>query len=222
MQLRSGGVGRTVKMTPENKKIVICISGMAGTGKSTLAKQLAQKYKLRYYSGGDALKALAAEKGHNSSVNGWWESPDGLSFLAERKKDPSFDKAVDEKLLEYAAQGNVLLDSWTMPWLVKDGFKIWLSASVACQGERIAKRDHMTVREALQALKEKEANTKFIYKKLYGFSLGEDFTPFDFILDTDNLSASEVFEILCMVVDNVVLKHKKPEQSADLDSTNNC
>ena len=34
------------------KKIVICISGMAGTGKSTLSKKLAEKYKLKYYSGG--------------------------------------------------------------------------------------------------------------------------------------------------------------------------
>lgn len=219
MELRRG---RISKMNPENRKIVICISGMAGTGKSTLAKQLAQKYKLKYYSGGDALKALAAEKGYNSSVNGWWESPEGLSFLSERKKNPSFDKAVDEKLLEYATQGNVLLDSWTMPWLVKDGFKIWLSASVACQGERIAKRDHMTVEQALKALKEKEANTKFIYKKLYGFSLGDDFTPFDFILDTDNLSASEVFEILCMVIDNVVLKRKETEQAQDFDVTSIC
>jgi cytidylate kinase len=50
-----------VKSAPE-KEIVVCISGMAGTGKSTLAKKLAKKYKLKYYSGGDALKALAANE----------------------------------------------------------------------------------------------------------------------------------------------------------------
>ena len=33
--------------------------------------------------------------------------------------------------------------------------------------------------------------------------LGEDLKPFDFILDTDNLSANEVFEVLCKVIDNV-------------------
>jgi cytidylate kinase len=196
-------------ITPEKKKIVLCISGMAGTGKSTLAKQLAEKYSLKYYSGGDALKALAAEQGYNSAVNGWWESTEGLRFLEERKKNPSFDKAVDAKLLVYAEQGDVLLDSWTMPWLVKEGFKIWLAASVESQAERIAKRDHMTVKDALEALKEKEANTKAIYKKLYGFNLSTDFTPFNFILDTDNLSAKEVFEVLCMVMDNVVLNKEK-------------
>ena len=73
------------------------------------------------------------------------------------------------------------------------------------QAERIARRDKMTVEEALQALKEKEARTKAIYKQLYGFALGEDFSPFNLILDTDNLSAEEVFQVLCMVIDNVVL-----------------
>ena len=189
----------------EARKIVICICGMAGTGKSTLAKKLAQKYGLKYYSGGDALRGLAAEKGYDSSRNGWWESEEGLRFLEHRNSNPSFDKAADEKLLEYAAQGNVLLDSWTMPWLIKGGFKIWLAASVEKQAERIAQRDKMTVEEAMQALKEKEARTKAIYKQLYGFALGEDFTPFNLVLDTDNLGAEEVFQVLCMVIDNVVL-----------------
>jgi cytidylate kinase len=186
------------------KRIVICISGMAGTGKSTLAKKLAAKYGLKYYSGGDALRALAAEKGYDSYNNGWWESADGLQFLEQRKANPNFDRTVDEKLLEYAAHGNVLLDSWTMPWLFQGGFKIWLAASVEKQAERIAKRDNMTVDEALTALAEKEARTKAIYRQLYGFELGEDFSPFDFILDTDKLNADDVFSVLCMVVNNVV------------------
>jgi len=192
--------------------LVICISGMAGTGKSTVAKRIAEKYGLKYYSGGDALRALAAEQGYNSQDNGWWESPEGLKFLEQRKSNPCFDKAVDDKLLEYAAKGGVLLDSWTMPWLVKGGFKIWLSASVEKQAERISGRDNMTVEESLKALQEKEARTKAIYKKLYGFSLGEDFSPFDLILDTDNLSAVEVFNVLSMVIDNVVLGGKRVVQ----------
>lgn len=166
---------------------------------------LAQKYDLKYYSGGDALRELAAQQGYNSSDNGWWESPEGLSFLEKRKAEPSFDRAVDERLLAYAAEGNVLLDSWTMPWLFKGGFKIWLAATEAKQAERIAKRDKMTVEDSLKALRQKEARTKAIYKQLYGFTLGTDFTPFDLILDTDHLSAEEVFQVLCTVIDNLVL-----------------
>lgn len=187
------------------KKIVICISGMAGTGKSTLSKKLAEKYNLKCFSGGDALKELANAEGYDASRQGWWESPEGLNFLNERVRNPKFDQAVDSKLLEYAQQGNVLLDSWTMPWLLKGGFKIWLMASIEKRAARVAERDKITIGEAFEVLKEKEERTKSIYKTLYGFSLGEDFAPFDLVLDTDNLSADEVFEVLCRVIGNMVI-----------------
>jgi cytidylate kinase len=187
------------------KNTIICISGMAGTGKSTLSKKLAQKYGLKYYSGGEALKELAKNEGYDVTEEGWWESPEGLKFLKERTDDPKFDKAVDDKLLEYAEKGNILLDSWTMPWLLKEGFKIWLIASLEKRAARVAERDKITVSDAVRVLKEKEDQTKTIYKKLYGFALGEDFAPFNLILDTDSLNAEEVYQALCKVIDNVVL-----------------
>jgi CMP/dCMP kinase len=188
-----------------NKKIVLCISGMAGTGKSTLSKKIAKNYNLKCYSGGDALKELAKEAGYTVSDQGWWESPVGLSFLEIRLNDPKFDREVDNKLLSYAQQGNVLLDSWTMPWLLKDGFKIWLLASLDKRAARVAVRDKISVEKAFKVLEEKEGRTKAIYKELYGFSLGEDLSPFDLVLDTDNLTAQDVFEVLCRVIGNVVL-----------------
>jgi cytidylate kinase len=196
-------VGEKTKQRDKNG-IVICISGLAGTGKSTVAKKIAEKYGLRYYSGGDALKELAKGEKFAPKGRGWWESPAGLSFLSVREKDHKFDKLVDEKLLSFAEQGNVLLDSWTMPWLVKDGFRIWLLASLEKRAERVAKRDGVTKPQALQMLKQKEEKTRAIYKKLYGFDLGEDFKPFDLVLDTDDLGPEEVFNALCRVIDNMI------------------
>ena len=190
------------------KHMVICISGMAGTGKSTLAKKLAQKYGFDYYSGGDALKVLASEEGYNASQPGWWESPQGLKFLKQREGDEKFDRAVDQKLLEYTEKGNVLLDSWTMPWLLKSGFKIWLLASMEKRAARVAQRDQITVEQALKVLKEKEDRTKGIYEKLYGFMLGEDFKPFNLVLDTESLNAEEVFQVLCNVIDNMIIERR--------------
>jgi len=198
-------MAKNAKLCFADKKIVICISGMAGTGKSTISKKLAEKYNLKCYSGGDALKELAKAEGYDVSRQGWWESPEGLNFLRERANDPKFDKSVDAELLKYAHQGNVLLDSWTMPWLLKEGFKIWLMASIEKRAARVAERDKITVNEAFKVLEEKENRTKAIYKKLYGFVLGEDFAPFNLVLDTDNLNAEEVFEVLCRVISNMVL-----------------
>ncbi|MFQ5999778.1 MAG: (d)CMP kinase [Candidatus Bathyarchaeia archaeon] len=186
------------------KKIVICVSGMTGCGKSTIAKKLAEKYGLKYLSGGDALKALAVEAGYKPAEVGWWETDEGMKFLRQRMENSKFDKKIDEKLVELAKEGNVVLDSWTMPWLLKKGFKIWLEASSEVRVRRLASRDGIDVERASKVLKEKDERTKVIYRGLYGFDLGSDFSPFDLILDTNELGSDEVFDAVCLVVDRLV------------------
>ncbi|MDH5690847.1 MAG: AAA family ATPase, partial [Candidatus Bathyarchaeota archaeon] len=136
----------------QKKKVVICIGGMTGSGKSTVAKKLAAKYGLGYFSGGNALKTLAHEEGYDPDIRGWWETAEGLRFLQQRMGDPAFDRRTDEKLLELAEQGNVVLDSWTMPWLLKEGFKIWLEASPQVRAKRVVNRDDISIEEAIKAL----------------------------------------------------------------------
>ncbi len=188
-----------------NKRIVICICGMTGCGKSTLAKRIAGKYGLKYLSGGDALKALAIEAGYNSAEKGWWETDEGLRFLGQRMTDANFDRRVDQKLIELAKSGDVVLDSWTMPWLLDKGFKVWLEASTDVRAKRLAQRDDISIRKALDVMGKKEEKTRSIYRSLYGFNLGKDFSPFDLILDTSALNGDEVFRALSMVIDHIVL-----------------
>ena len=183
-------------------KVVICVCGLTGCGKSSVARRLAERYGLRCVSGGDALKALAVEAGYKPFKRGWWESAEGLRFLKQRIEDSGFDRRADEKLLESAKNGNVVLDSWTMPWLLKEGFKVWFEASPMMRAKRVVKRDRISVGDALRILKEKDDLTRRIYKGLYGFVLGEDFSPFHLILDTDLLDVNEVFGAVCLVVDH--------------------
>ena len=194
------------------KNVVICICGLTASGKSTVARRLAEKYNLRFYSGGEALKTLARDAGYTPTDRGWWESREGLRFLSKRMSAPDFDEEVDKKLLQVAKEGNVVLDSWTMPWLFDDGFKVWIDASKQIRIMRLAKRDGISIEKASQVLEEKEEKTKTIYKRLYGFSLGEDFSPFDLILGTDKLNADEVFEAVSLVIDHVLLKKPSANQ----------
>ena len=177
---------------------------MTGSGKSTVAKRLADKYGLSYFSGGNALKALAQEAGYDPDIIGWWETAEGLKFLQQRMGDPAFDKRIDEKLLELAEQGNVVLDSWTMPWLLNEGFKIWLEASPQVRAKRVMKRDCISIEEAVKAMKEKDEKTRQIYKELYGFDLGHDLSPFNLVLATDELDPDEVFHAVSLVTDRLV------------------
>lgn len=190
------------------KKIIICLAGLTACGKSTVAKRLAEKYGLEYFSGGIALKELAIQIGYKAN-EGWWVTNEGKRFLEHRLRDFSFDKKIDDQLLQKAQHGNVILDSWTMPWLSKTGFKIWLESSPEIRAQRLVKRDNVPILEAEKTIKEKDEKTKQIYERLYGFKLGEDFLPFDLILDTDQLNLNEVFDILSLVIDHLVLKKSR-------------
>ena len=190
------------------EKIIICISGLAGSGKSTAAKRIAKHYGLKYYSGGDALRAVAIEMGYKETEKGWWETNWGKRFLNKRLENLNLDRRVDEKMIKWAKEGNVVLDSWTMPWLLKDGLKIWLDASEEVRAQRIAERDGISFEEALKRMKERERVTKEIYRRLYGFRLGEDFEPFQVILDVNKLNKEEVFRALCLIIDNLLFRRK--------------
>lgn len=195
-----------VQKEQKRRRIVICVAGLSGCGKSTAARRLAKKYGLSCLSGGDMLKALAVKTGYKSRERGWWETEEGRNFLQQRAGDYDFDRRVDEELIKWARRGNVVLDSWTMPWLLKEeAFKVWLEVSPDERARRLARRDRISVEEAFRVLGEKDGKTNGIYKRLYGFDLGGDFSPFDVILDANQLESGEVFRVLCMVVDRFVL-----------------
>jgi cytidylate kinase len=196
-------------MSTVAEDIVICLAGLTACGKSTLARRLAEKYNLRYVSGGTTLKEIALKAGIADTERGWWETPQGMRFLRQRQEDPTFDKQVDGHLLSFAKQGNVVLDSWTMPWLSKKGFKIWLEVSPQERARRLTRRDGMSLKEAERTIRVKDGETKRIYEKLYGFKLGEDYSPFDVVLDSESLTSDEVFETLSLVINRLVLKHRR-------------
>jgi len=196
-------------MTAGKKRIVICVSGLTACGKSTVARRLAEKYELKYVSGGTALKELALKIGYKAKDKGWWETPEGMRFLEQRLRDPKFDKQIDAQLLEWTDRGEVVLDSWTMPWLTKKGFRIWLEVSPAERATRLAHRDGISLKEAAQVIKEKDGKTRRIYERLYGFKLGEDYSPFDLVLDSESLTSDEVFDTLSLVIDRLVLKRSR-------------
>ncbi|MEM2875723.1 MAG: cytidylate kinase family protein [Candidatus Bathyarchaeia archaeon] len=185
---------------------VICISGLTASGKSTVAKMLAERYGLKYYSGGGMLKELAISEGYTSGGEDWWSTEDGKRFLRERLINPDYDRRVDQMLLKKAEEGNVVLDSWTMPWLLNYGFKVWIEASREVRAKRLSGRSGESIEDALKALENKDGVTRKIYKSLYDIDLGLDLSPFHVILDNSNLSVEETYKTLCEVLDRMVFK----------------
>ena len=178
----------------------VIISGPPAIGKTTIAKGLAKEFGMKYLSGGDILKKLASEQGFQTKGDDWWDKPDGMKFLTQRQHDPTFDRKVDEKLKELFMQGGLVITSYTLPWLVDDGIKIWLAGSQHNSAHRMQSRDNMTEKDALKIVQKRYDENKILYKKLYNFNFGDDLSVFDKIINTDGLNAQQVLDIAKAIV----------------------
>ena len=170
------------------QNISVVISGSAAVGKTTLAHALAKEFGFKLYNGGDILKEIARQQGHVISGNDWWDSDEAIGFMKERKKNPVFDKQVDEKLMNIAKKGSVIITSHTLPWLATESITFWLSASEEKRSERMSQRDKITVTDALRIVKMRDRENKKIYKKIYGSDFGDSLEVFDFMINTEILS----------------------------------
>ena len=174
----------------------IVISGPPAVGKTTVAKGLAEEFGLTYLSGGDVLKEMAKEQGFSSDGDDWWDTQEGMKFLSQREQNSEFDKKLDEKLTLLFNQGGMVITSYTLPWLVKDGIKIWLEGSHQSSTERMQTRDNMSPEQAYEVTKERFDKNKALYKKLYNFDFGDDKSVFDLIINTNHLTAQQVIDVV--------------------------
>jgi cytidylate kinase len=178
-------------------RLSIVISGWPAVGKTTMAVELAKKFNLKLYSGGDILKMLAGAKGYSTSRDDWWDTGEAKRFMEERKYDSSFDNQVDKKLIQIIKSGNSVITSYTLPWLMKEDriIKFWLKASQENRARRMANRDNISYIKAKKVIQIRDWENMKIYKNLYGFNFGEDLKVFDFCLNTDILSLNSLIEV---------------------------
>jgi cytidylate kinase len=177
--------------------LVVTISGLHGTGKSTYAKAIAESFNLRHVSAGHLFRKLAEER--NLSI-------EELTKLAG--EDPSIDNLIDKKMMEEAERGDVVIDGQLAGWMAKDkaNVKIFLTAPERVRIERIAGRDSITLKEAEAQTALRERLEKERYKKYYGIDI-EDLSIYDLIVDTSLLPLEETVKTLREIISDYVTKH---------------
>ena len=175
------------------KKSVV-VSGPPAVGKTTLARSLALKLGLRYVSGGDILKEMAAERGFAPGGDDWWDTAEGMRFLSMRDGDPSMDREVDRRLLDLCRAGGVVVTSYTLPWLGAGATSIWLDGSHENSAKRMRARDDMPESEALAVTRDRYERNRTLYRSIYGFEFGLDRSVFDGVIPTDGMDAGQVLD----------------------------
>jgi CMP/dCMP kinase len=186
--------------------MIITVSGLHGTGKSTYAARIANNLKLRHVSAGSLFRRVAKEN-HMSLEE--------LGKIALR--DPSIDKLVDEKTISEADKGNVVIDGQLTGWLLRDksDLRIYLTAPEPVRLERIARRDQVDLKDAETQTRERESIQRERYLKHYGFHV-QDLSIYHLVLDTSLGSIEDTAKVLIDTSQMVKVTRRKGTKRRNL------
>jgi len=166
--------------------MIITISGKAGSGKSTIAKELAKKLKLQHYSIGDLMRQIAKERGISLLE---------LSKLAE--EDKSIDKELDKKQIELKKKDNFVIDGRLTAFFIPHAtLKVYLECEDTIRAERILKEKRkdesaQSIKETIQQITKRENSERKRYKDYYNVDY-YDRKLYDVVVDTSHLGIGDV------------------------------
>jgi cytidylate kinase len=175
--------------------VTIAISGLHGAGKTTAAKALSEKFGLRYVSAGTVFRQMAKEQGMSLD-----------EFSRHVEEHPEIDQEIDRRSADEAKSDNVLIDARLAGWMAEGAdLKILLAASLEARIRRIAKRENRSLEEVRKETLAREQSEAKRYKKLYGIDV-DDYSVFDLVLNTENLSEEEMVQVLKLAVEQMIRK----------------
>ena len=175
--------------------MIITISGLPGSGKSTIGKLLAQKLGYRFYSMGDLRGKMAMDRGMNI---------DALNKVGEQ--EPWTDRDVDDyqkKLGE--TEDNFVIDGRLSWFFIPRSLKIFLTVKLEEGAERIFQRQRpdetpaASAQDVLNTLKTRITSDGVRYQKWYHVRF-DDPANYDVTIDTTTLAPEAVVK---KIMDNL-------------------
>lgn len=161
--------------------MIITISGMPGSGKSTVAKLLALRLGYKRYSMGDLRGKMAMERGMTI---------DELNKLGEH--EDWTDREPDEYQARLAkTEDNFVIDSLLGFYFIPHSFKLFIDVDPRAGAERVFKNQRpdeppmKTVKTTQTMLARRAAETDARFKKYYHVSY-QDHSHYDLVLDSTN------------------------------------
>ncbi len=173
--------------------MIISITGVPGSGKSTVSKKIAEILNLKRYYIGKIQRERAKEMGMTiHEYNKWSEDPKNAHA------DTDIEKYI-EKLGK--TEDNFIIESRTAHKIIPHSIKIMLTVDTKEAARRIIKdiqekndrneAVYSSVEEAEEKIKERMNSEKKRYMQYYNID-PYDKSNFDIIIDTTNLTPEEV------------------------------
>lgn len=174
--------------------MIISFNGDEGSGKSTIAKKIAENLGFPHYYMGQIFRDIAAQKGLTL-----------VEYLKLGKDDPAVDKEVDDYLVNLSKnKKDLVVESRTAWHLIPKSLKIYLKVSEAEGARRVFEQlkqknsrnetnESLSLEEIVKRIQERREMDDKRYSKHYGIDIRNE-KNYDFLFDTTDLGVDEVFE----------------------------
>lgn len=181
--------------------MIITLTGLPGSGKTTVVKQLSETLGIPWYSVGNLRGKMAEERGMTI---------DELNALGET--EAFTDKDVDEYQKKLGESGESFVIDGRLSWyFIPKSFKVFLGVNpdvgarrifdASKKGERDDEKAYGSVEEVKQFIADRVASDVRRYQKYYGVDF-LDRSNYDLVLDTTNLTIEDKAKIILSALDN--------------------
>lgn len=185
------------------QKTIITIAGSQGSGKSSTAKQVAEKLGYQHFSSGDLFREIAKER--DLSI-------EAMNLTAEEQKE--IDYEVDERLKSLKNEDGLVIDSRLAFHWIPDSFKVFLALDPETAAHRIysqiktegrTSQNAESLEEAKQNAEIRLKSEKKRYWDLYQLD-PTDPKHFDLVIDT---KVNDLGTVVRTVIDKYTTWSKK-------------
>jgi predicted cytidylate kinase len=164
--------------------VLITISGLPGSGKTTVARLVADELGLEHVYAGDIFRQQAAAHGLTLE-----------QYTRRAESDHEIDKALDAQMRERAKRGEAVLEGRLAAFMAEEAgrpaLKVFLDADVLIRAERIRTREGGATEKRLQETEAREASDARRYQEIYGVDY-HDPSRYDLVLVTDGRTPEEL------------------------------
>ncbi len=162
----------------------IAISGKVGSGKSTVAREVAKRLAFRFVSAGSIFRKMA-DATHLSLTE----------LLEQAKKRKKIHYELDKRMIRELKRGNCVAEGKLIVWLSEADLKVFLTATHKERTRRIAKREGMPFSEALKAVSHRDKKEEDSFTTAYK-GLDYNKPKCHLFIDTTNIRMKRVVEMI--------------------------
>jgi predicted cytidylate kinase len=164
--------------------VLITISGLPGSGKTTVARLVADRLGLEHVYAGDIFRRQAERHGMTLQ-----------EYVRRAETDHSIDRALDEQMRERARQGNAVLEGRLAAFMAEEAgvpaLKVFLDAAEDVRAQRIFGREGGDASARQRETQAREASDARRYRDIYGYDY-HDPRKYDLVILTDGRTPEDL------------------------------